>query len=237
MSTLVQIRGNVRINLGEQVPRFWQNYELNAHIGEAYKKYSTEMIEAGQGYFATEVNLPIISGQSLISVTTLTPPFFSFTRLERVTGNGTTIPLRPSERRFRTNSSLSVGSGSTYLPTYRKLGTNIVIEPTPQFSEAASDSTGLLLGYNYVPTFPTSASADNFTFDADFPITYEAIIELYATIKALETRDGMGGVADIQSFRDRLQSQEQAFYDSLDGYEYPDRIEYSGQNYNNPYFY
>jgi hypothetical protein len=131
-----------------------------------------------------------------------------------------------------------VASGPSFVPTYRLQSLNLVLEPTPQVTEAASSTTGLTLDYYYLPTFPDSSSADSFTFEAQFPTIYEPMIELYATIAALETKDGMGGVSDIQSFRDRRSKWEEAFGDSLTRSEFPDRVQYSGGNYSNnwPYW-
>jgi len=233
VSTLGAIRGNVRANLGEATPNFYLNTDLNRYIGEAYKKYSMLMLQEGDGYFQEQVTLPLVAGDPTVDVSALTPPFFSIARLERNTSTGT-YPLKASERRFTPNSLILTGVGDSYRPTYRMRGLRIILEPTPQGSEAATSTTGLTLGYNYVPTFPTATSPDGFTFDTQYPVFFEPVIELYATIAAMESKDGMGGVSDIQSFRDRLAAQEKVFLDSLERTEYPDSVQYIGIDYANP---
>jgi hypothetical protein len=59
------------------------------------------------------------------------------------------------------------------------------------------------------------------------------MIELYATIRAMEAKDGMGGVSDISTFRSTLALKEQVFMDSLNRMETSDRVQYSGTDYTN----
>lgn len=232
MSTLGTIRDNVRRNLGETTPRFYTNAELNQYIGEAYKNYSTIMIEEGEGYFETTTFLNFVANVPTVSLASLNPAFFSVSALWRMTATGQ-YPLFEKETRFTPVSTVFAAAGDAYRPTWKLQGSNIILEPTPQSSETGSTTTGLKLDYNYLPTYPTSGSADSFTFDAQFPINFEPLIELYATIAAMESKDGMGGVSDIATFRSRLEKFEQMFRDSLLRSEFPDRAQYSGTDYSN----
>lgn len=236
MSQLSVIRGNVRANLGENSARFFDNADLNRWIGEAYRHYSILMVENGEGYFQVSTNLGFTSGIATVSLAALSPAYFSIARLERNTATGT-IPLKPSERRYEKNSTVTVSSGDSYIPTYRMQGLTLILEPTPTSTETGTSTTGLKLDYNYLPTFPTSSSGDTFTFDTAFSTIYEPMIELYATIGALESKDGMGGVSDVNTFRARLEKWEQVFMDSLERYEAPDSVQYSGNDYRNTYYY
>ena len=230
-SQLSVIRGNVRRNLGETTARFYSDTELNQYIGEGYKNYFKLMVYEGEGYFEVSTYLSLVANQEAYSVAALNPPFFQISALERVLPQGTR-PLEQSERRFRPNYTYSVGVGISYIPTFRMQSLNIILEPFPTFSETGGAGLGgLKLDYIYVPTFPSSSSADSFTFDANFSVTDEPLVELYATIAALESKDGMGGVSDISSFRDRLAKLEENFIENLTRYEAPDRVQYSGNNY------
>lgn len=235
MSTLAIIRGNVLRNLSDTTLSFYTAAELNQYIGEAYKKYCMPMIDEGQGYFETAVNLSFTSGNPLISLASLSPSFYTISQLERWLSNGSSLPLKFNERRFKINTSIAVSSGDSYIPTYKMRGTNLVLEPTPTATESPATTgqvtSGLLLCYNYVPTFPASDSVDGFTFDSNFPITWEPMIELYATIRALEAKDGTGGVSDISTFRNTLASFEQDFFDSLQRDEAPEAVEQMGMDY------
>lgn len=231
MSTLTTLLGNVRRNLGEATPNFYTNAEIQQQIGEAYKHYFLVMIENGEGYFETTVNLGFTGGTETIDLTTLDPVFKDISQLERRVANGT-IPLMPDQRRFGMNTTIGVGVGDGYLPTYKMRGTDLVLEPTPAATEAASSTTGLKLDYVYEPDFPDASSAGSFEFDASFPTSYEPMIELYATISCMENKDAMGGVSDIQTFRARLAKWEVTFLNSLFRDETPEQATYIGFTYN-----
>lgn len=243
MSDLLAIRTNVRRNLGEITPNFYTNPELNQNIGEAYRHYSLRMIDEGEGYFETTAFLGFTAQVDAVALGALTPAFFSVSQLYRVLSNGSLNPLRQDDMRFTVNSTILSGNGDMYLPRWKLRGLNLILQPYPQSTEAAYSgsppaTSGLKLDYNYIPAFPTGDSADDFTFDANFPVIFEPLIELYATIAALEAKDGMGGVSDIQSFRVRLAALEETFDASLQRSEYPDRVQYMGtdfRNYNNSY--
>lgn len=234
-SALSVIRGNVRNNLSEPTTENYTNAELNQYIGEAYKHYFELMKYNGEGYFETTTYISIIAGQSDYSVAALTPPFSLISQVEKVNPAGFvgTTPLREDERRFRPNLLNFANSGTLYYPTYKMRGMNIVFEPTPQFSETNS----ILLSYVYEPTFPTSTSLDSFTFDSNFAVSNEPLIELYATIRALEAKDGIGGVSDINSFRVTLEKFEKTFIENLNRFEEPDRISYAGSSYSRGGYY
>lgn len=238
MATLATIRGNVRRNLGETTANFYTNAELNQYIGEAYRNYTLRMIDEGEGYFETTAFLGFTALNEAVSLAALSPAFFSVSQLYRVVSNGSLVPLRQDDMRFTVNSSILTGAGDTYLPRWKLRGLNLILQPYPQQTEAAfvgppPATSGLKIDYNYLPTFPDSASVDGFTFDANFPVIFEPLIELWATIAALESKDGMGGVSDIQSFRGRLEILEENFKSSLQRSEYPDKVQYMGVDFSN----
>lgn len=232
MSTLGTIRDNVRRNLGEVTPRFYTNAEINQYIGEAYKNYVLIMIDEGEGYFETTTFLNFTANVPTVSIASLNPAFFSVSQLWRMTATGQ-YPSFEKETRFTPVLNVFAAAGDAYRPTWKLQGLNIILEPTPQDTETGSVSSGLKLDYNYIPTFPSASSADSFSFDAQFPIIFEPLIELYATIAAMESKDGMGGVSDIATFRTRLEQLEKTFKDSLLRSEFPDRVQYSGTDYSN----
>jgi len=234
-STLGTIRANVRRNLSDPNAQFYTNAELNQYIGEAYAYYSMIMLDEGQGYFETTRNLGFTSGNPYITVDGFTPPFYSISKLERWLSNGSSQPMKLNERRFKINTTIAVATGDAYIPNYNQRGMSIVIEPTPQSTEAPASSgqvnSGLLLWYNYIPTYPDSGSSDSFTFDTNFPVIWEPLIQLYATIRALEAKDGIGGVSDIATFRSSKEMFEQKFMDSLERDETPESVDQIGMDY------
>lgn len=233
-STLATLETNIRIALQETTANFYSTSEIYTGISNAYKKYSLIMLTKGIGYFVTTTNLSLTASTETISLASLSSTFFSISSLERRISNGTQ-PLHPDVRRYRPNITTATGSGDSYLPTYKLRGTNLVLEPAPLASETGSATAGLKLDYNYIPTFPTSASSSSFTFDANFPTIYESMVEDYAAIYCLENKDGSGGISDIQTIRNRLDRMEADFMDSLVTDDTPDRVEYSGNNYSSFY--
>lgn len=233
-SQLILIEGNVRRNLSDSASLnqpFFTSPEIRQYIGEAYKNYHHILVNEGEGYFETQTFISLVANQAAYPVTGLSPTFFSIHSIERKNSRGF-FPLKERERIFRPNYSFGTTSGEGYFPNYRMQGMNILFEPTPQFSE----TDAMLLKYYYEPPFPNATSLDNFTFDSNFASSYEPMIELYATISALEAKDGIGGVSDINSFRERLKIQEDNFYKTINRFDYPDEVEFKGQNYSLPYW-
>lgn len=230
MSDLLTIRTNVRRNLGEATARFYTTTELNQFIGEAYRKYTLLMIQEGDGYFVDTNYFAIVANDPNIDLTTTDLPFFNVSQFWKVTSFGFN-PLKQDEKRFSPNYTYVTGTGDQYMPTWRLKGMNLVLQPTPTFSEAITSTSGLKLDYSYLPDFPNADSDDDFEMDNNFSTVYEPLVELYATIAALESKDGMGGVSDIQSFRDRRVQWEQTFMDTLQREEQADTVSYQGMNY------
>lgn len=233
LGTLVQ---NCLVDLSDPNQKFFTATELKKAIGDAYKYYYQWCTDDGEGYFTAYP--PTILGftalDPAIDISGLTPALFNVARLERNTSNGT-IPLQKNERRFRPNFTVNTGTGDSYQPTWRLQSQNIILEPPPQGTEVSSATTGVVLSYNYLPDFPVAATADAFEFDSVFPIIWEPMVCVRADIIALESKDAIGGVSDISSFRERLKEYETAFEDSIERSEYPDSVQYSGNTYSNNY--
>lgn len=234
VSTLGTMVSNVRIHLQEGTQQFYQSAHLKHFIGEGFRYYVLKMLEEGEGYFTTSTNLGFTGGNEAVSLASLTPAFLSISKLSRRVSNGTR-KLEESQNRYRDIYNIGQGDGDTYLPTYRIRGNDLILEPEPLSTEAASSTTGLKLEYNYIPDFPNSSSSDSFTFDSGFPTIYEANVEIWSAIAALESKDAMGGVSDIQTLRDRLRKLDDAFFDSLQRSELPDFVDYSGVDYSSPF--
>lgn len=223
-STLLTIRNRVRNNLGEITASAYTNAEINQYINEAYQKYTIFMIDEGDGYFETTGDISLVANQDTYNLVSLFSTFFRVSDIRKVTSYGT-VPLKWSEKRFVPIYTTGVGSGDLYLPECKMVGNLLTLQPGPQ----ASETNGIRIWYNYQPALPT---ADADTYDNNFPTFFEPIIDLYATIACLEAKDAMGGVADIQSFRRRLDQWEKMLQNSLERTEYPDSVQYIGTNYN-----
>lgn len=234
MSDLGTIRGNVRRNLGEVTENFYFDTDLNYYIGRGFRKYSIIMIDEGDGYFETLSYLNLVGGTATVSISSLSPVFYKLRLLSRVFSDGTTRALQRDELR-NVYAYKNAVTGDGYLPTYRMQGANIVLTPPPSVSETGSATAGLKLDYYYIPVFPTSSSLDSFTFDSIFPTIYEPMIELDATIGALEAKDGMGGISDIATFRNERDRLEKNFMDSLERDDNTEKVTYIGFDYARPW--
>lgn len=232
-SQLIVLETNVRRNLSDPLNAApaYTSAEIRQYIGDAYKKYYRIMVNKGDGYFLKEGKISLVAGQSLYSLDVFNPVLMSIRSVERITAQGT-IPLYERERMFRANYNFGTVSGPAYLPNYRMQGRFLKFEPTPQ----AAETDAMLLEYYYEPAFPDASSPNSFTFDTNFPQNFEPMIELNATIRALEAKDGIGGVSDISSFRLSLKEQEDSFEKVLHRMDYPDEVQRSGDNYITPYF-
>lgn len=237
-SSLATLVNNCAIDLGDALSNgeaifgFYKETEYKKAIGEAYQHYSMLMIDQGEGWFETSTYLGFTALDEEVDLSSLDPPFFTVASLERVVTNGT-VPLKESQRRFKPNFTVNTGTGDAYQPTYREQGLTLILEPQPQTTETGSSTSGLKLRYNFIPTYPTASSDDDFEFDSAFPIFFEPMVQLYADIVLLESKDAIGGVSDIQSFRGRLEKLEAAFMASLERTEYPDSVSYIGLDYSN----
>jgi len=235
MSDLGTIRSNVRRNLSDAAAQFYTDAELNQYIGEAYQYYTMIMIDEGEGYFETSRNLSFVAGNPYINLDGFTPDFYTIVKVERWLSNTSSVPLKLNERRFKINTTIAIATGDAYRPTYTLKGRDLVIEPTPTSTESPAIhgqvNSGLLLWYNYVPDFPISNSADNFSFSTDFPTMWEPMIQLFATVRAMESKEGIGGVCDTQTFRTTLATWEQRLMDSLERDETPESVEQIGMDY------
>lgn len=230
MSQLGDLVARVTLELQDVAFTYFEEANIKQAIGDAYQYYTMLALDAGQGWFQTAVNLPITAGTETIALTSLTPTFYSVATLKK---NMPTMryPLASSVGRFTIDVTLGVGSFESYIPEYKVRGLNLVLNPRPLTSEAAADTTGLRLEYNYVPTFPNATTVDTFEFDANFPTVFEPMIILMAAISVFEQKDGMGAVSDTNAFRLRLSKYEQSFMDSFERDEYPDKVSYIGYDY------
>jgi hypothetical protein len=230
MSQLGDLVTRVTYELQDVAFTYFEEANIKQAIGDAYQYYTMLAIDAGQGWFQTAVNLPITAGVETISLTSLTPTFYSVAILKKNIPTAR-YPLTSSVGRFEVDITLGVGAYESYMPQYKVRGLNLVLNPRPLTAEAATDTTGLRLEYNYIPVYPNATTVDTFEFDANFPTVFEPMIILMAATTVFEQKDGMGAVSDTNAFRLRLQKFEQSYMDSFDRDEYPDTVTYIGLDY------
>lgn len=235
MSTLGTLVANVQIKLSDTATKkYFTSSEIKLGIRDAYKYYAKKMISGGNSYFKEEIGLPLVANEDTIDLSALDPAFFGIYVLWKLFGTG----KRKLDHRERLSGNIAYSStfgASGYFPTYRIRNRKIVLLPGPSFSESATSTTGLLLEYYYQPEFPTSSSSDSFVFDQNFPEIYEDMIEDRAALFCMENKDTTGGISDMSTIRNRLQEEETAFYETLKTDDDPDRVEYVGNDYTDPF--
>lgn len=231
-TTLGDMVDNVARKLGDPNFGLYTEAEVKQNIGESYRIYYMRLIREAEGFFETTTNFDIVSNESNISLLDMVPPYKGISQVWRYVTNGI-IPLKEQENRFTSVYTLAVGSGDSYIPQYKQMGTNLVLYPPP----GASQTDAIKFDYVYIPTFPTSSSVDAFEFDDNFPTVYEANVEIRAALKCLETKDVTGGLSDQATFREELAELDKAFQESFENDEYPDSVQYKGINYRNGGYY
>jgi hypothetical protein len=160
--TLPAIREYVRRDFSQDgTTGFISTDDIDRWVNEGYMRYVHHLMLADAGYFEQTFQLGITSGQEEIALPTIFDgrgKFMKSMLLERVNSTER-IPLRFHKRYNEANSTSGGLSGFSYLPTWKFRGNNIILEPTPTFTEAASSTTGLLLTAQVMPPRLRSATA------------------------------------------------------------------------------
>jgi len=230
-SQLSDLVSKVSSKLGEVVEfEFFTETAIKQALGDSFRFYTMQMVALGTGYFEETILLDITGGVETVSVAALTPPFWKVSLIEKIITNAR-VPLKPYKRRYETLPLNGVGSGTSYLPTYKMRGMSIVLEPPPRDDELQT----LKLDYVYIPEFPSGSTVDTFQFDEQFPDAYEVNAILRACIKLLEEKDAVAGVSDAATFRQELAALDEIFNSTIAREEIPDDIAYLGIDYSNPY--
>lgn len=236
MATLGTLVDGVRRNLQEISANagnqsFYLTDNIKKWIGEAYRYYSMYMIEQAEGYFEAVGDLPLTASQETVDLTVLSPTYYKMSVLYKNTPTGR-YPLRTSEKRFTATSFIDSTTSYYTEFTYKLRGrTTIVLDPVPTSDEIASSTTGLRAEYIYLPAFPANGTDDSFEFDSNFPDIYDPLIELWATLAALDSKDGTGALSDAATFRARKAELETRFLNNLQQSEDPDSVRYIGNDY------
>lgn len=151
---LPAIRDYIRADFSQDsVTGFVDEPMLDRWVNEGYMKYSHVLMLADEGYFEQTFGLDIISGQEEVPLPSLFDGRGAHLKtmlLERVLSNQR-IPLTFHKRYNEANSTNGGLSGFSFLPTWKFRGSNIILEPTPTFTELASSTSGLLLTAQVMP--------------------------------------------------------------------------------------
>jgi hypothetical protein len=172
VSSLIQGIRNL-LNQPSADNSFWSDAELLAYINEAVRIYFAELSDIDEGEFVVRMDLDIVSGQELIS---LPSDFFKVRALYKTISNG---EVMLSYRNNLTEGYLTNGGASadTYFPSYSFRNNQLVIRPTPNFSQISA----LSLEYIAMP-YALTDSAD--AVNAQISPIFRQCVEMYAVYKA-----------------------------------------------------
>lgn len=188
--TLGKILFNVRNLLGQPNPvnSNWTDAELTEYINEGVRMYFAEVIKNSEGYFMpVPVLLNVVSGAEEVA---LPADFFEVKALyiQRTTG----WEILEYRNDITGGFFNSIGTGTnTYSPLYYFRGNNLVLHPTPNFSQ-----TGVLR-LDYIQ-FPDQMFNGGDTMSNQVSPVFKQLIEMYAVYKA-KLKQSMVNGTDLTS--------------------------------------
>lgn len=183
--SLGKLISNVRnfLNSPNEANSFWSNGELAEYLNEGVRMYAAEVLQHSEGQFTTKTTLAIVSGTETVA---LPADCFVVRALRKKVTDGYMILNYVND----INDSYATNGGSSsqaYFPDYTFRGNNIVLRPTPNFSEV----DGLELEYIQFPDVMQNAG-DLMTAQV-LPI-FKNLIEMYAVYKAKLKESLVNGV-------------------------------------------
>lgn len=182
--TIEDMITNVRYTLNQpsSTNSFWTDAELTTYLNEGVRRCYNEIIQNGEGHFATTTTLNIVADTETIA---LPSDCFEVKHVWRTITNGF------AHLSYRNNLSeghaTNGGSGGdTYLPDYYFRANNLVLSPTPNFSQTG----GLKIEYIQFPA--VMVALDSMTTQLS-PI-FKDVVEAYAVYKAKLKESHTSGV-------------------------------------------
>jgi hypothetical protein len=173
MFHLQEIRDYVRADFNQSdIGSFIQEADIDRWANEGYMKYAHSLMLTDEGYFEQTFSLDITSGKEEIPLPTIFDgrgKHLKTILLERVLATER-IPLRFHKRYNEANSTNGGLAGWSYLPTWKFRGNNLILEPTPTFTEAGTATSGLMLTAQVMPArlhlgTAQAGDASSITFD------------------------------------------------------------------------
>lgn len=116
--------------------------DINIWANEGYRKYISRLRRFDEGFFEKFETFDIDASNN--GIIALPATYAGCTILEKKINTNEYVPLTYNKR--DTAVSQAIGSGSSYLPNYSFLGSNILLEPTP--IEDESQSLRMKMKYN-----------------------------------------------------------------------------------------
>lgn len=200
------MRTRLRRKLDESSESYWTDDELNDYLNEAYYYYWQWLLNARDNRALKSTTLNIVADTAEIAL----PSDFVAARLVEKVENNVTYPIEWFERFDEPNYTGGVTYSSHYPNfTVRFVGSNLVLEPTPNTSETG----GIKLTYYF---YPAEMSIDTESPDAGFSPLYHDLLPYKASVFAKTKEEQYGGGAPLGSWEYLCQQKEQQFKASIE---------------------
>lgn len=183
---------------------FWKDDEIRMYINEGIRQYFVEVASSNEGLFTTRTDLNIVSGTDTVALPT---DCFEVKILYKKVNDGY-VALDYLNNTNMSYSTTSAGSGSTYFPSYYFQGNNLVIHPTPNFSETA----GLRLEYLQ---FPETLVNGGDSLTGQISPIFKQVIEMYAVYKCKLSESLVNGVNVHEIAAENLAALYKSFKDAI----------------------
>lgn len=170
--TLSNFLVRIRRYIGEEDEdtSFWDTPLIKQVFNSCYRRRCAQLIMAYEGYFTVVATRDTVDEQERYAWPTNFERLF---KLELVRSDGRTVPVQRQERHYGYKPAPS-GSGDSYLPTYRSVGSGFVLEPAPVTGVAGQ------IRMEYCVT-PTELTASDDMLHSDFPTMMDEIVVLDAS--------------------------------------------------------
>ena len=167
--TLANFIVRIRRYVGEETAAdsFWSDDLIKQVFNSCYRKRCADLIMAYEGYFTVVATRDTVANQERYAWPT---GFERLFKLELVRDDGRTVPIQRAERHYGYKAAPS-GSGDSYLPSYRSVGSGFVLEPAPLEAKAGQ------IRMEYCIT-PTELTANDDQLHSDFPTMMDEILVL-----------------------------------------------------------
>ena len=170
--TLSNFLVRIRRYIGEEDEdtSFWDTPLIKQVFNSCYRRRCAQLIMAYEGYFTVVATRDTVDEQERYAWPTNFERLF---KLELVRSDGRTVPVQRQERHYGYKPAPS-GSGDSYLPTYRSVGSGFVLEPAPVTGVAGQ------IRMEYCVT-PTELTEGDDRLHSDFPTMMDEIVVLDAS--------------------------------------------------------
>lgn len=197
------------LNISDPTNAFWTPEELTEYLNEAIRVYFSECVLANEGYFTTQTGGSVSDLNIVANTETIALPSDCFQVkivYKKVSDGWMKLSYRNNLTEGYTNNG---GSGpDTFYPCYEFQGNNLVLRPTPNFSETG----GIRLEYIY---FPDQMIWGGDQLTAQVSPVFKQVLEMYAVYKAKLKESLVNGVAMHKVAEENLAALYKLFKDTI----------------------